>query len=217
MKFHDVLKHPKSKEHAEQKGGIAVLSYHSGTEHGTGEIADSIHENSQASLYSLDTPNRVPSTRITPTKSDKLTGIKDCAQTAISIHGHDMKGGYERGNQTIEKEKTIYVTGGNQGLAKEVATELKQNIGEQYHIETKEEYTPKLLRGVSEYNIINKFEQKGVQIELPSDLRKSEEHRKIVADSVATVVDNESAKYESKTVSFIEAKDRQKEVYKKAA
>lgn len=198
MKFYEVLEHPKTKEHADQKGSIAVLSYHSGTEHGTGEIADSIHENSQASLYSLDTPNRVPSTRITPTKSDKLTGIKDHAQTAISIHGHDMKGGYERGNITIEKERTIYVTGGNQGLAKEVAAELKQNIGEHYHIETEQEHTPKLLRGVSDYNIINKFEQKGVQIELPSDLRRSEEHRQIVADSVAAVVDKESNKYNIK-------------------
>ncbi len=149
MKFNDVLKYSKTKEYSVKKGPIAVLSYHAGTEEGTGEIAKTIHGKSQASLYNLDTPKRVPSTRIAHTHSDKLTDIKDHAQTAVSIHGHKMKGGYERGNRTIEKEKTIYVTGGNQYLAKKVVTELRHNVGGQYHIETKQEYTPKLLRGVS--------------------------------------------------------------------
>ncbi|MBW2996645.1 poly-gamma-glutamate hydrolase family protein [Candidatus Woesearchaeota archaeon] len=187
MKFKDVVKHSKTREKAKYDGGIAVLAYHSGTEKGTGDIAEMVHGKSQASLYKLNTPHRVASTRITHTHSDKLSRIKDHAKTAISIHGH--------GRKNNGRDKTIYVTGQNNYLAKKIASEIEGKLGKKYTIETNVKNTPKHLRGESQYNLVNKFEKKGVQVELPKKLRDSSLHRTYVARSISNVVKKESGKY----------------------
>jgi phage replication-related protein YjqB (UPF0714/DUF867 family) len=195
LKFKDFVKHSKTKESISNvEKPIAVLAYHAGTEKGTGEIAKGVKE---ASQYIANNPNkRVASTRVTPTHSEHLTRIRKYAKTAISIHGHDAKGTYNRQGSEIDKSKTVYVTGGNRDLADKVARQLKSRFGDMYHVETNLKHTPKQLQGKSKYNIVNRFENKGVQVELPPELRKNEEHKKVVADSVSDVVKKETPKYQ---------------------
>jgi phage replication-related protein YjqB (UPF0714/DUF867 family) len=203
FKFKDFVKHPKTRERSKQEGPIAVLAYHAGTENGTGEIAEGVKG---ASQYVAHNPGkRVASTRVTPTHSKHLTGIREYAKTAISIHGHDAKGNYSKQGREIDKTKTIYVTGGNKDLADKVASQLESNLGDSYHVETDLNHTPKQLQGKSKYNIVNRFENKGVQVELPAELRKNKEHRQIVADSVNGVVKKESSNYQSSQEEYKEA------------
>ena len=194
-KFKDFVNHPDTKESSSrQKAPIAVLAYHAGTEAGTGEIARNIKA---ASTYIAHNPDkRVASTRVTPTHSKHLTGIREYAKTAISIHGHDRKGTYSKNSSNYERTKTIYVTGGNQDLANKVANQLKDDIGRFYHVETDLKHTPKHLQGKSQYNITNRFENQGVQVELPHELRKNREHRELVSDTISNVVKKESPKYQ---------------------
>lgn len=184
-KFKDAIKNPDSEEKAVKKGEIAVMSYHGKTEKGTQEIAEAVHAQSDASLYTFH-GDRVASTKVTPTHSEYLTDIREHAKTAVSIHGHSRKG---EDNLGREYQRIVYVTGGNEELVREIGGELEKKIGDDYHIETDPNRTPKMLRGVSKYNIVNKFEKKGVQIELPKGLRESDTHRGIVSDTIASIVD----------------------------
>ena len=211
-KYEYVVNDPNTKEYSAKKGGIAVLSYHGKTEKGTKEIAEKASKASEASLYTLHGA-RVASTGITHTHSDHLSGIKDYAETAVAIHGQHKKGFYERNGKTIDISKTVYVSGGNSNLSKKIAAELKGKL-DGYHIETDSRYIPKHLKGESDYNIINKFDKKGVQIEIPLEARKSKKHRDIITKCIADVVNKESDNYSTKPIDNKEYKPNE---YKKAA
>ena len=201
-KFKDAVKTGKEKGGFEEGTKIAVLAYHAKTEAGTAEIAEAVHEKSPSSMYVFK-GNRVASTKVTHTHSDKLKSLVKEAETAVSVHGYKNKKGVDN--------NVIYVSGQHGKLSSKIAKELQKNFGDNYHIETNPDYIPKHLQGKSDYNIVNKFEKGGVQIELPEKLRKQEKDRQIVGDSISNVVNQ----YNEGKVLKYEKKDEKKD-YKKA-
>ncbi|MBW2977318.1 poly-gamma-glutamate hydrolase family protein [Candidatus Woesearchaeota archaeon] len=193
-KYKDFVNHPGTKEQSARKSPIAVLAYHSGTEEGTGEIARKVKEASKYIAHNLK--KRVASTRVTPTHSKHLSGVRDYAKTAISIHGHARQGTYAKQGKSYDRTRTIYVTGGNKDLANKVAGQLREDIGKFYHVETDLKHIPKHLQGKSQYNVVNKFENKGVQVELPHKLRQNQMHKETVANTINGVVEKEAPNYQ---------------------
>ena len=192
-KFRDFVKHPKTKESSSTEGRIAVLAIHAGTEDGTGQVVKDVKN---ASKYIAHNPNkRIASTRVTPTHSEHLSRVRDYADTAVSIHGHGRQGKYLRGNEVVDRTKTVYVTGQNQYLSKKIASQLERKLGKEYTVETNLKYIPKHLQGEGDSNIANRFRNKGVQIELPKKLRENSKHRKHVSDSISYAIDKTSAEY----------------------
>jgi phage replication-related protein YjqB (UPF0714/DUF867 family) len=185
------------KEHAEKKGPISVFAVHGGKiDAYTDQIAEYVAANTQASKYIFeskgekkgrfeDKSHHVTSTKITPTHSQKLSDIMNHSETGISIHGHYKKG---------EHQRTIYVGGDNEDLRNQVGERLQDRLGDLYKVVYDPINIPKDVRGTSKdkskpYNFINKIgEQGGVQVELPEELRKNEEHRKLVGDTLVEVV-----------------------------
>lgn len=180
-KFKEILKLPGTREQLKLNGPVAILTYHAGTETKTGIIAKNIHQKSHTSFYKLKTPYHIHSTKISYTRSKKLKTLINNSKTAISIHGHNRN----------DRENTIFVTGQNKELVLEIVKNLeankKLNI---YEVESSPENTPKFLRGESSHNIINKFKEKGVQIELPLKLRKSRRDRKVFVNTVINALNN---------------------------
>lgn len=193
MSYKNFLKQKNTKEKILKKGPIAILAYHAGTEYATGKIAKNIK---YCSIYLAKNPRyRVASTKITPTHSEKLTEIIKLAKTAVSIHGHSKNGYYYKDHKKHNRSKTIYITGKNRDLAKKIIKRLKISFALHYYIEYDLKHIPKHLRGISEYNIINSFEKKGVQIELPLRLRANKHHRIIFEKALSSVIEKESGKY----------------------
>jgi len=202
-KFKDALK--TGKETAEHKeGDIAVLAYHAKTEEGTGDVAEDISKNSNASLYVFE-GKRVPSTKITPTNSEDLNRMVQEKRTAVSMHAYHKQGNYEKQGKKYDYKDTVFVSGQNSELAKKIATELEDSLGHEYHIETNPDYIPAHLKGMSKHNIANKFKEGGVQVEMPRKLRESEEQRKYVSDSISTVI-NKEGKEEGPDLKVVEGK-----------
>ncbi|MEE9524977.1 MAG: hypothetical protein V3V78_00025 [Candidatus Woesearchaeota archaeon] len=191
-KFIDVLRHKKTEETYKEKPGAdtAVLAYHAGTEKGTGEIAEMVHGQSQSSLYKLDTPLRVPSTKIRYTQSGDLTRAVKGHKRAVTLHKHKRKGLYEKEGKMYDKANTIFVTGQNADMAEDIGAEFEKKFGKMYNIETNINYTPKHLQGISPDNIGAKFEEKAVQIEFPKMIEKSDKHKRYAAKAISKGINN---------------------------
>ena len=186
-KFKDALEKGKELGKGHEQGkDLAILAYHADTEKGTGEVAEAVYDNSPTSMYGFKGP-RASSTRVTHTYSDKLKSLVEMQIQLISIHGHKRNKTYEKNGREIDQKTTIYVSGQNDKLSKEVAVELVTQLGKEYHIETNPDYIPKHLQGTSDNNIVNKSEQGSVQVELPTALRENQEHLKLVSDSLTNV------------------------------
>lgn len=169
VSFKKLLERDDVKEYSELKGPIAVLALHGGNlEAGTEQIVRSIGENSNASIYIISVRSEesfnklhVPSTKINPVYSEKLHKIVENCTTAIAIHGHSRK----------KYDDTVFVSGSNEKLHKVVSESLKINL-DNYKFRTTASTIPDDLNCDDPRNILNKFELKGVQIELPISLRQ---------------------------------------------
>jgi len=215
-------------EHAEKKGKIGVFAIHGGViDPGTEELVHYVADKTQASKYvfsskgeggteePFDKTHHVTSTKISHTSSNKLKDIMEHCGTGFSTHTHHKEG---------KHAKRIYVGGDYEHLKKHVGEELQQKLDEHgYEVVVYDpnngEY-PKDITGTSKdrekgiHNFINKLgKQGGVQIELPKQLMENEQHRQIVGDVLAEIVDN---LYQAKEpLDFEKGKAKYKKRYKK--
>ena len=192
-KFGDFFKegevHPKYKgvisEESAKKGEVGVFAPHGGNiDKYTKQIVDYVAKKApQASKYtfaSKDPKHHRPSTKMTITHSNQFSEIAGHVKKAIAVHGY--------------KGEKVYVGGDDDESRDRVGEKLQEKLGEHYEIIYDPNKIPKHLRGTSKdkskpYNFINKIGDKGgVQVELPHTLRENKEHRKIVGDTLAEVV-----------------------------
>jgi|TARA_B100002003_G_C14048403_1_gene505004 phage replication-related protein YjqB (UPF0714/DUF867 family) len=207
-------------EESAKRGEVGVFAPHSGNiDKYTKQIVDYVAKKApQSSKYtfaSKDPKHHTTSTRMTISHSNQFSEIAGHVKKAIAVHGY--------------KGEKIYVGGDDNESRNRVGEKLQASpLGEHYEIIYDPNKIPKHLRGTSKdksnpYNFINKIADKGgVQVELPHTLRENKEHRKIVGDTLAEVV-NELSQGQQQPLDFQKAKAEQdkklkyQQEYKKAA
>lgn len=165
--FEEVLALPDVVEECELRGRVGFMAYHGGgLEEMTDVIARSAAVRSGASYYGIVHPAEwtlhLPSTRITPDASERLTGFLDHVDVVLTVHGF--------GRRSLMT--SVLLGGRNRDLAAHVARHLRARLPA-YDIVDELDRIPSELRGMHERNPVNLPRDGGVQIELPPRVRGS--------------------------------------------
>lgn len=155
------------REYSRLGGNVGILALHGGgIEPGTEQLARYLFEQTGASLYIFS--GRLASDNRTLHIPSHLTGVSprlrrflEHVDTAISLHGHRRD------------ECEVYVGGQNRELARRISQGIGTALGSEYRVLECGEEMPEGLEGTSPDNSVNSPRKKGVQIELPSRLRKA--------------------------------------------
>ena len=163
--FNEILKNKNVLEFYFAGKSPGIMAYHGGAiEKGTEQIARAIISHGFAGyIVSARARNNhwsfhVGSQHIKPNDSEKLRTFISCVDSAIAIDGQ-------------ARDNNIYVGGLNTELRCKIAEALSEEF---LGVVSDLKKIPSNLRGISKINIVNKPEYKGVQIELPKNLRVSD-------------------------------------------
>lgn len=163
--FARLLSHPEVVEQLELRGRFGFLAFHGGSlERGTDEIAAAAAARSGSSYYAVIQPPafrwHLPSKRVDPACSERLTAFLDHVDVALAVHGYGRAGMFT----------TILLGGRHRPLATHVATVLRRDVGH-YEVRDELDTIPGDLRGLHEDNPVNRPRHGGVQVELPPRVR----------------------------------------------
>ena len=163
--FDQLLAHDGVEEVLELRGRFGFMAYHGGgLEEMTDVIARAAAEMSDASYYGVHQPVgmewHIPSTKVTPDHSVKLTEFLANVDIVVTVHGYGRRGLFT----------TMLLGGTNRLLATHVALHLRRMLPA-YQVEDDIERIPKELRGLHPRNPVNVAREGGVQLELPPRVR----------------------------------------------
>lgn len=164
--FADLLRHPGVVEDVVLRSRFGFLALHGGSlERGTAEIAHAAASAAGASVYTVRQPEdmrwHVPSSLCDPAESPALSRFLAHVDEVVSIHGY----GRER------FWRALLVGGGNRDLARRAAVALRTALPG-YRIVDELSEIPAPLRGLHPDNPVNRSRRGGVQLELPSRVRR---------------------------------------------
>lgn len=165
--FAELLAMTGVQEVCELRSRIGFMAYHGGSlEEQTDVIASRAAERSGASYYAVLQPRdlqwHIPSHKVNPGSSARLTAFVEHVDVVITIHGFGRRDHFT----------SLLLGGQNRDLAAHVATHLRPRLPE-YEIVTELDRIPKDLRGLHPDNPVNLPARQGVQIELPPRIRGS--------------------------------------------
>jgi phage replication-related protein YjqB (UPF0714/DUF867 family) len=163
--FSRLVSRPGVIELLELRGEVGICAFHGGNlERVTEQIASEAAARSGASLYAAVQPSgmrwHVPSAEVGVTPSARLAAFLDHCRWIITIHGY----GHRR------FLASLLCGGGNRGLARHVARELR-NALPAYDTVDELDRIPRQLRGLHPDNPCNLTSGGGVQLELPPRVR----------------------------------------------
>ena len=163
--FARLLSHPGVREHLELRGRFGFLAFHGGSlERGTDDIAAAAAARSASSYYAVVQPPEfrwhLPSKRVDPACSERLTAFLDHVDVAVAVHGYGRAGLFT----------TILLGGRHRPLATHLASMLRSRVGH-YEVRDDLDTIPGDLRGLHQANPVNRPRHGGVQLELPPRVR----------------------------------------------
>ena len=163
-------KHGDTSEYLYLRGSMGLMAVHGGgIEPGTEEIARFVARHSGASLYVY--AGRLPSGNLSLHRPSHMSKLEkrslakrflEHVRTAISVHGHGRD------------QKSVYVGGLHRTMVQRFV-EQAQAILPQYEWISNPEIIPQDMRGRSPNNIVNLPLEQGMQLELPRNLRQTEQ------------------------------------------
>ncbi len=161
----ELLAHPGVEEEVTLRSEFGIMAFHGGSlEAYTDHIAVETAARCDASLYVVRQPRNlrwhIPSTRFRPEESSKLRAFCDHVRTVITLHGFRRR----------HMPHSILLGGHNRTLASVVSQHLRHALPE-YVVEDSLEAIPTELRGLKPNNPVNIPTDRGVQIELPPQIR----------------------------------------------
>ena len=169
MRFRDVLALPGVEEKVVLRGSVGLLAPHGGAlEDGTERIATEVAERTGASLYCVTYPGtwdearplHVSCTRIAPDETPALAAFTAHCRMVVAVHGFTRP----------DMRQTALVGGANAALSGRVAAAMRAVMPEPGIVLEGDDVPPE-LRGRSPLNLVNRFPEPGVQVELPPRLR----------------------------------------------
>lgn len=178
--WRELLAHPEVSEALTLRGRFGLMAFHGGLEAGTAEIAAAAAEIAGASAYVVRQPEslrwHVASTLVDPAASDALARFLGHVDAIIAVHGYGRP----------DRPGDVLVGGANRGLAAGVADALRAHLtGAGITVIDDLDAIPARLRGVHPANPVNMVPGGGVQVELPTLLRRTA--RAEVAGALAEV------------------------------
>jgi len=165
--FTQLLAHPGVEEVYEQRGRFGFMAYHGGSlEVVTDVIASRAAEQSGASYYGVHQPAdlqwHIPSTKVRPQESERLTAFLDHVDVVVTVHGYGRQGLFT----------SLLLGGRNRDLAGHLGSHLRDALPA-YDIVDDLDRIPGELRGQHAENPVNLPPKAGVQLELPPRVRGS--------------------------------------------
>lgn len=147
------------------RGRFGFMAYHGGgLEEMTEVIAQAAAELSGASYYGVHQPAgmewHIPSTKVTPEHSEKLTQFFENVDIVVTVHGFGRIGMWA----------TLLLGGTNRDLAHHVGTHIRTRLPA-YDVRTNLDEIPTELRGLHPKNPVNIPRFGGAQLELPPRVR----------------------------------------------
>ena len=163
--FARLLAQPGVEETVALRSRVGIMAYHGGNlEVMTDVIATAAAERAGASYYGVVQPpglrEHLPSTRVRPEESDRLTSFLDHVDVVVTVHGFGRRGFFG----------SLLLGGQNRDFAHHVGTALRANLPA-YDVVTDLDRIPDRLRGQHGANPVNLPPERGVQIELPPRVR----------------------------------------------
>ncbi len=163
--FAELLAKPGVLEVLDLKGPIGFCAFHGGNlERMTAEIASEAAARSGSSFYGVIQPrgtrHHIPSAKVDPAESEKLSAFLDHCHNVIAIHGYGLKGHFA----------SLLCGGRNRAMARHVAFHIRAALPAYESIDDIERI-PRSLRGMHPRNPCNLSAGGGVQIELPPRVR----------------------------------------------
>ena len=161
----ELLAHPGVEEELTLRSDFGIMAFHGGDlEAYTDHIAVESAARCDASLYVVRQPRdlrwHIPSTRFRPEESGKLRAFCNHVRTVITLHGFRRR----------HMPHSILLGGHNRTLASVVSQHLRPALPE-YVVEDSLAAIPIELRGLKADNPVNIPADRGVQIELPPQIR----------------------------------------------
>jgi phage replication-related protein YjqB (UPF0714/DUF867 family) len=165
--FARLLSQPGVTETSVLRGRVGFMAYHGGNlEVMTDVIASIAAERATASYYGVTQPpgmrEHLPSTRVRPEESARLTEFLDHVEVVVTVHGFGRRGFFG----------SLLLGGQNRDFAHHVGAALRGNLPA-YDVVTDLDRIPDRLRGQHDANPVNLPPERGVQIELPPRVRGS--------------------------------------------
>lgn len=162
----ELLEHPNVTEECVLRNRFGVMAYHGGNlERTTDAVASEIASRTDSSYYGVlqAAPLRrhIASTRFDPAHSASLAKFLDHVDIVATVHGYGR----------VRLWGQVLLGGQNRGLAAHVAGHLRVGLPARYRIVDDLDEIPRELRGQHPRNPVNLPRQRGVQIELPPNLR----------------------------------------------
>ncbi|WP_422744915.1 poly-gamma-glutamate hydrolase family protein [Mycobacterium sp. WMMD1722] len=159
----ELLADPGVVEHSELRSRFGFLAIHGGgLEQVTDEIAIRAADAAGASVYVVrhpaQYPHHLPSARYLASESARLAEFLDHVQVAVSLHGYGR----------IGRSTDLLAGGRNRRLAGHLAAHIDIPG---YRVVTDVETIPRELRGMHPDNPVNRMQDGGAQLELPSRVR----------------------------------------------
>jgi phage replication-related protein YjqB (UPF0714/DUF867 family) len=163
--FDQLLAHDGVEEVLELRGTFGFMAYHGGgLEEMTDVIARAAAELSNASYYGVHQPVgmewHIPSTKVSPEHSQKLTEFLDHVDIVVTVHGFGRIGMWA----------TLLLGGTNRDLAHHVGSHIRTRLPA-YDVRTNLDDIPSELRGLHPKNPVNLPRRGGAQLELPPRVR----------------------------------------------
>lgn len=161
----ELLGRPDVHEELTLRSRFGFMAFHGGTlEKATEVVAREAAEASGASYYGVvqhtDDPVHITSTDVTPTASSALKEFFAHVDIVITVHGY--------GRAALRR--CVLLGGRNRALAHHVAEHARAHLPD-YTFHTDLAVIPRELAGQHSRNPVNLPRQRGVQLELPPDLR----------------------------------------------
>lgn len=164
--FAELLQHPGVEESVVLRSRFGLMAFHGGLEGGTSEIALEAAARSGASLYTVTQPAdlvwHVPSHRVVPESSERLSRFLDHVESVVAVHGYGRP----------DRPRQLLLGGKNRALAAALAATLRAHVPD-YEVIDDLDAMPKEMRGLHADNPVNRAPRGGVQLELPPSIRGS--------------------------------------------
>ncbi|MEM8924553.1 MAG: poly-gamma-glutamate hydrolase family protein [Actinomycetota bacterium] len=163
--FGELLDRPGVIEVLDLRGRLGFMAFHGGNlERVTDQIASEAAARSGSSFYGVIQPkgmrHHLPSVKVNPANSSKLTAFLDHCDHVIAVHGYGLRGHFA----------SLLCGGQNRALATHVAKHLRDAVPA-YEVIDDIERIPRMLRGMHTRNPCNLTSGGGMQLELPPRIR----------------------------------------------
>ena len=164
--FAELLQHPGVEEAVVLRSHVGLMAFHGGLEGGTIEVTVDAAETAEASLYTVRQPAdllwHVPSHRVVPEASERLSTFLDHVETVVAVHGYGRP----------DRPRQLLLGGQDRELAAALGATLRAYLPD-YDIVDDLDAMPKEMRGLHADNPVNRARGGGVQLELPPSIRGS--------------------------------------------